>query len=70
LSGFRETRLRVPGWTGGEGYHLWDGETWVIARAAESQRAPAPWTPVVLQGRWIGDEWGTSWLQVAKVYEV
>jgi DNA polymerase-3 subunit alpha len=62
--------VRLPGWTGGEGYHLWDGETWVIARTAESQRAPASWTPVVLQGRWIGDEWGTSWLQVAKAYEV
>jgi len=56
--------VRLPGWTGGKGFYLWDGETWVIARTGESQEAPSPWEPLLLRGRWVGDEWGTCWLQV------
>jgi len=89
--------VRLPGWTGREGFFLWDGETWAIARASsrwrspavprggprhhtvgaiattggrrpygmgEGREKPAPWEPVVLRGRWVGDEWGTYWLQV------
>ena len=62
--------VRLPGGTGGEGFYLWDGETWIIAKSRESQRSPEPWTPVLSRGHWIGDEWGTSWLQVTEVYEV
>jgi DNA polymerase-3 subunit alpha len=66
----RVAGVRLPGWTGGEGFHLWDGETWVIAKARELHRSPKPWTPVFLRGRWISDGWGASWLQVAEVCEV
>jgi len=59
--------VRLPGWTGGRGFYLWDGETWVIARGSKSLKAPPPWEPVVLHGRWTGDEWGFSWLQVQSV---
>jgi DNA-directed DNA polymerase III PolC len=62
--------VRLPGWTGGEGFHLWDGETWIVARARELQRSPQSWMPVLVHGRWLSDEWGVSWLQVAKVSEV
>jgi hypothetical protein len=31
------------------------------------QRASAPWEPMLLRGRWVVDEWGTGWLQVAEV---
>ena len=56
--------VRLPGWTGGEGFYLWDGQTWVIAKARDVPKLPAPWVPMLLRGRWVVDEWGTSWLQV------
>ncbi len=58
--------VRLPGWTGGDGFFLWDGETWVIARVGEGREKPAPWESVVLRGRWVSDEWGTFWLQVER----
>lgn len=59
--------VRLPGWTGGVGFYLWDGETWVIARAREPQRAPTPWEPLILRGSWMRDEWGVCWLRVEEM---
>jgi DNA polymerase III alpha subunit len=59
--------VRLPGWTGGEGFYLWDGEVWVVARAGKGVKSPASWKPLLLRGRWAGDEWGVSWLQVAEM---
>ncbi|MFN2273119.1 MAG: DNA polymerase III subunit alpha [Anaerolineae bacterium] len=56
--------VRLPGWTGGEGFYLWDGQTWVIAKAGNMPTLPASWVPVLLRGRWTADEWGASWFQV------
>jgi DNA polymerase-3 subunit alpha len=55
--------VRLPGWTGGEGFYLWDGATWIVAKGME--KAPPSWEPLVLRGRWITDEWEIGWLQVA-----
>ena len=56
--------VRLPGWTGGEGFFLGDDETFVVARGEPAQRAPAAWQPLLVRGRWLGDEWGGFWLQV------
>jgi DNA-directed DNA polymerase III PolC len=55
--------VRLPGWTGGQGFFLGDGETFVIVRGEPDQQAPPPWQPLLVAGRWLGDEWGTFWLQ-------
>jgi DNA polymerase III alpha subunit len=65
----RVASVRLPGWTGGEGFHLWDGETWVIAKSKTLQN-PKPWLPTVFHGRWVGDEWGASWLEVRDILPV
>jgi len=39
----------------------------VLARGAESLKAPPPWQAVVVQGRWLNDAFGTTWLQVTQV---
>ena len=57
--------VRLPGWTGGKGFYLWDGETWVIVREEGSSKAPAPWQQLRLKGRWTVDEWGFSWFQAS-----
>jgi DNA-directed DNA polymerase III PolC len=56
--------VRLPGWTGGEGFHLWDGQTWVVARPYGNGQAPPEWEFVQARGRWVTDEWGTGWLQL------
>ena len=53
--------VRLPGWTGGEGFYLWDGATWAIVKGLE--KTPASWEPLLLRGRWAVDEWGMGWLQ-------
>ena len=59
--------VRLPGWTGGRGFHLWDGQTWVLARGARSLQVPSPWTPFFMRGRWVSDEWGTKHLEVGEI---
>ncbi len=62
--------VRLPGWTGGPGFFLGDGQTFVVARGDPVRQAPPPWQPLVAHGRWSGDEWGSSWLQVERMEEV
>jgi DNA-directed DNA polymerase III PolC len=59
--------VRLPGWTGGQGFYLGDGQTFVIAKGGPSLKAPPPWQPLLVQGRWLSDEWGMSWLQVDEI---
>jgi hypothetical protein len=62
--------VRLPGWTGGRGFFLGDGDTFVIARAKPAEGTPPPWQPLLVQGRWMSDEWGTAWLQVDEMAPV
>ena len=56
--------VRLPGRTGGGGFYLWDGATWVIAKVRASQKNPSPWRILEVQGRWHRDRWGMDWMQV------
>ena len=60
----RTAGFRLPGWTGGKGFFLGDGRTYAVAIPAAGLSAPRSWEPVVVQGRWLNDEWGMGWLQV------
>jgi len=55
--------VRLPGWSRGHGFYLWDGATWVLVRQASDAQAPPPWQPLLLRGRWATDEWGSGWFQ-------
>jgi len=55
---------RLPGWTGGKGYFVDDGEQFVVAIAQEKVAKPTTWAPLLLTGRWLVDEWGGGWFQV------
>jgi DNA polymerase III alpha subunit len=59
--------VRLPGWTGGRGFFLSDGHTFVVARPDPSHSAPDPWQPLLVRGRWLSDEWGSTWLQVEEM---
>jgi hypothetical protein len=56
--------VRLPGWTDGGGFFLGDGEPFVLIKGGEP--SPPSWQPLLLRERWLGDEWGTRWLQPEK----
>ena len=63
--------VRLPGWPGGGGMFVGDGETFVVARldkrlAAARGRRPY-WRPLRLSGNWRRDEWAGGWLQVEAI---
>ncbi len=62
--------VRLPGWTGGQGFFLSDGSTFVIAKGGKALRAPQPWRPLLIRGRWAGDGWGSFWLQIDQMTEI
>jgi len=57
--------VRLPGWTGGPGYYLGDGDSFVPVRPAPGgvTGTPAPWVPLLVKGRWLDDGYDTGWLQ-------
>ncbi len=59
--------VRLPGWTGGQGFFLSDGQTFVIARGPRDLKAPPAWQPLLIRGRWQSEEWGAAWLQAESI---
>ncbi len=55
--------VRIPGWTGGRGFFLGDGGTYIVVKGDKSLEAPKPWEVVLVNGRWHEDRWGTTWLE-------
>jgi DNA-directed DNA polymerase III PolC len=66
----RVAGYRLPGWTGGQGFYLSDGRTFMLARGAESLPRPGVWQPLRLHGRPLRDEFGTVWLQVDRLEKI
>ena len=62
--------VRLPGWTGGDGFFLGDGRTYIIVKTQKAAKTPPPWQPLVVRGRWAGDGWGTTWLQAESLTPV
>jgi DNA polymerase-3 subunit alpha len=62
--------VRLPGWTGGQGFFLSDGDTFVVTRTPSSRGTPEPWQPLVVVGQWLSDEWGISRLHVEEIDEI
>ncbi|UCG24632.1 MAG: hypothetical protein JSW55_01110, partial [Chloroflexota bacterium] len=58
---------RLPGWTGGPGFFLGDGRSFIIVRGDDRLQKPEPWLPLLLHGRWLVDEWGSGWLQIEEM---
>lgn len=56
--------VRLPGWTGGPGFFLGDGRTFVFVHMPKGTHSPAPWKPLLVHGRWMVDEYGAAWLQI------
>jgi hypothetical protein len=57
---------RLPGRTGGSGFFLDDGDSFVVVKTGDKKR-PAAWTALQLKGRWQQDQWGGGWFQAESV---
>jgi DNA polymerase-3 subunit alpha len=62
--------VRLPGWTGGPGFFLGDGDSFVTVKGGRELKAPTSWRPLIVRGRWLGDGYGTYWLQAEQVMEI
>ncbi len=62
--------VRLPGWTGGPGFFLGDGDTYIQVRAGKGSKTPAPWQPLIVRGRLAADESGGHWLQAESITPV
>ena len=61
---------RLPGWTGGKGFFLGDGDAFVIVRQAQGINQESKnhiWQPLRVNGRWQVDEWGGGWFQASAI---
>jgi DNA polymerase-3 subunit alpha/error-prone DNA polymerase len=62
--------VRLPGWTGGSGFFLGDGDTFIIVKLGKSAAGKGKrplWQPLRLSGRWRSDEWGGCWFQAEEM---
>ncbi len=62
--------FRLPGWTGGQGFYLGDGQTFILVKGNKSLKSPSPWQPVLVQGRWLSDEFDTVWFQAERLSRI
>ena len=60
---------RLPGWTGGKGFYLGDGDDFVVLKHKQKGQIPL-WQPLWVNGRWQQDEWGGGWLQAESIETV
>jgi DNA-directed DNA polymerase III PolC len=62
---------RIPGWTGGKGFYLGDGDSFEMVipdpHVIGDGQERSPWQPLRLSGRWREDEWGGGWFQAERI---
>jgi len=62
--------VRLPGWTGGSGFFVADGNDFVIARLDKRVQIGSKirsWQPMRLSGFWRQDEWGGGFFAAGAV---
>lgn len=59
--------VRLPGRTGGKGFFVGDGDTYLTVRSAATGALPRSWAPLSLTGRFMQDEWGICWFQADSI---
>jgi hypothetical protein len=64
---FTVVGVRLPGWTGGGGFYLADRETYVMVQLPDNLRMPKTWSPITLQGSWVGDGMDSYWFQASRI---
>jgi hypothetical protein len=58
--------VRLPGWTGGRGFYLGDGDSYEIVQLEKTAAANLKiksWVPYRFTGFWREDAWGSGWFE-------
>ena len=62
---------RLPGWTGGKGFYLGDGDSFEMvipdSHVILDEQERRPWRLLRLSGQWREDEWGGGWFQAGRI---
>jgi DNA polymerase III alpha subunit len=61
--------VRLPGWTGGKGFFLGDGDSYITVDKEGAAHPPA-WEPLLIRGEWRSDSWGTLWMRADSIDRV
>jgi hypothetical protein len=59
--------FRLPGYTGGSGFFISDGQTLLIAKADSGRPQPDVWQPIRLTGHLRQDRYGTTWFHAERL---
>ncbi len=60
--------VRLPGWTGGRGFFVGDGDDFVVVRPLRGLNQKVErWRPLRFSGVWREDEWGDGWFEAEQV---
>lgn len=62
--------VRLPGWTGGRGFYLGDGDSYEIVQLEKTAVAKIKvksWVPYRFTGYWREDAWGSGWFEAINV---
>ncbi|MBX3058304.1 MAG: DNA polymerase III subunit alpha [Anaerolineae bacterium] len=60
--------VRLPGWTGGRGFYVGDGDDFVVVKPVRGLTQKVErWRPLRLTGIWREDEWGDGWFEVEQI---
>ncbi|NJN54415.1 MAG: DNA polymerase III subunit alpha [Anaerolineae bacterium] len=60
--------VRLPGWTGGRGFYVGDGDDFLVVKPVRGLTQKVErWRPLRLTGSWREDEWGDGWFEAEQV---
>ncbi len=63
--------VRLPGWTGGRGFYVGDGDDFVVVRPLRGVNQKVErWRPLRFSGVWREDEWGDGWFEAEQIVPV
>ncbi|GIK55121.1 MAG: DNA-directed DNA polymerase [Chloroflexota bacterium] len=60
--------VRLPGWTGGRGFYVGDGDDFIVVKPVRGLTQKVErWQPLRFSGVWREDEWGDGWFEAEQV---
>lgn len=63
--------VRLPGWTGGRGFYVGDGQDFLVVKPVRGANQKVErWRPLRLSGMWREDEWGNGWFEAEQIAPV
>ncbi|MCL4265615.1 MAG: DNA polymerase III subunit alpha [Anaerolineae bacterium] len=63
--------VRLPGWTGGRGFYVGDGDDFIVIKPVRGLTQKVErWQPLRFTGIWREDEWSDGWFEAEQIVPV